>query len=175
MLTTDSTEVIIDHRKLGPLFWQVIGRVYNTRLVMSGAEPSYHPATAHSAATINYAHGFFASAFHEIAHWCIAGRKRRLLRDFGYWYEPDGRSLERQQVFEQVEVAPQALELLFHQAAGTQFHASTDNLTAGPAALVKFQQRVYERANQFMVEGLPKRPRLWCEGLRHAREHLVCS
>ncbi|GAM69307.1 transporting ATPase [Vibrio sp. JCM 19236] len=25
---------------------------------------------------------------HEIAHWCVAGPKRRLLEDFGYWYEP---------------------------------------------------------------------------------------
>ena len=91
---------------------------------------------------------------------------------FGYWYEPDGRSLERQEIFEQVEVAPQALEFLFHEAAGTTFHASTDNLTAGPAALAEFEQRVLAQAAMFRSRGLPLRPRLWCQGLRDARDDL---
>ncbi len=34
---------------------------------------------------------FFASALHEISHWCVAGKARREQVDFGYWYCPDGR------------------------------------------------------------------------------------
>ena len=123
----------VDHRILPNLFWQTVGKHYRTRLLMGGAEPSYHPSTAHAPATIIYAHGFFASALHEIAHWCVAGRRRRQLRDFGYWYEPDGRPVARQQAFEAAEISPQALEKLFHQAAGTTFHASADNLYRWPS------------------------------------------
>src|SRR5690606_39383874 len=43
-------------------------------------------------ARVVFAHGFFASALHEIAHWCIAGDYRRTLHDYGYWYCPDGRT-----------------------------------------------------------------------------------
>ncbi len=53
---------------------------------------------------------FYASALHEIAHWCIAGENRCQQVDYGYWYEPNGRSEERQFEFEKVEVKPQALE-----------------------------------------------------------------
>ena len=101
-----------DHRLLPKLFWQALGAQFRTKLVMGDAELSYHPGTAHSPAAIVYAHGYFASALHEIAHWCVAGRRRRLLRDFGYWYEPDGRPFARQLEFEKVEVAPQALRLV---------------------------------------------------------------
>ena len=34
----------------------------------------------------------FNSALHEISHWTIAGKERRLLADLGYWYAPDGRT-----------------------------------------------------------------------------------
>jgi release factor glutamine methyltransferase len=38
----------------------------------------------------------------------VAGKERRKLEDFGYWYEPDGRSEERQRDFEKVEVKPRS-------------------------------------------------------------------
>jgi elongation factor P hydroxylase len=136
---------------------------------MGGAEPSYHPSTSHSPATIVYAHGYFASALHEIAHWCVAGRRRRQLHDFGYWYEPDGRPYAQQVAFERVEVVPQALESLFHAAAGTEFHASADNLSGGAAALASFRVRVLERAQTFQQQGLPPRAAAWCRALQQAR------
>lgn len=58
----------------------------------------------------------FNSALHEISHWTIAGAKRRLLPDLGYWYAPDGRTKEQQDLFEQVEIKPQAIEWLFAQS-----------------------------------------------------------
>ncbi len=72
---------------------------------------------------------FFNSALHEISHWSIAGDKRRLLPDLGYWYAPDGRTAEQQALFEQVEIKPQAIEWLFATAFGRKFRVSLDNLT----------------------------------------------
>lgn len=98
-------------------------------LVKGDFEPEYFPATPDQLARIQFAHGFFNSALHEISHWCIAGEQRRLLPDLGYWYAPDGRTQEQQTLFEQVEIKPQAIEWLFAQAFGRKFRVSLDNLT----------------------------------------------
>ena len=68
----------------------------NVTLVKGEVEPEYFPASNHAPARIQFAHGFFNSALHEISHWTIAGAKRRLLPDLGYWYAPDGRTAEQQ-------------------------------------------------------------------------------
>ena len=65
---------------------------------------------------------------HEIAHWCVAGPKRRLLEDFGYWYEPDGRTELVQAEFEKVEIRPQSYEWILSVSAGLPFSVSCDNL-----------------------------------------------
>jgi len=75
-----------------------------------------------------FAHGFYASALHEVAYWCIAGEKRRQLVDYGYWYCPDGRDIQTQHQFENVEIKPQALEWLFCVASDFPFNVSCDNL-----------------------------------------------
>jgi elongation factor P hydroxylase len=51
------------------------------------------------------------------------------MQDYGYWYAPDGRSAEQQELFEQSEVKPQALEWMFSVACGQVFRLSTDNLS----------------------------------------------
>lgn len=102
----------------------------NTRLVKGAHEPEYFPATDTYPAQIVFAHGFFASALHEISHWCVAGKKRRLLNDFGYWYAPDGRNAQQQYAFEQVEIVPQAIECLLTLMCGKSFRVSQDNLSA---------------------------------------------
>lgn len=58
---------------------------------------------------------------HELAHWCIAGPERRLLADYGYWYEPDGRTEQIQAEFEKVEVKPQAVEWILSASCGFPF------------------------------------------------------
>lgn len=84
---------------------------FNTRLIKGDDEPIYLPADAEVPYNrIVFAHGFYASAIHEISHWCIAGKARRELVDFGYWYCPDGRDAQTQSQFEDVEVKPQALD-----------------------------------------------------------------
>lgn len=99
-------------------------------LASGDGEPEYFPAQNNQPARIEFANGFFASALHELSHWCVAGKERRGLPDFGYWYAPDGRSASQQQAFERVEIKPQALECLFTLACGYHFRVSQDNLFA---------------------------------------------
>lgn len=141
------------------LFDGLFGPRYNTRLERGGDEPLYRPADeACPWHRVIFARGFYASALHEISHWCIAGEQRRLLEDYGYWYHPDGRSAEQQRLFEAAEVAPQALEKLFSAACGLRFHVSVDNL-GGSVEVDReaFQARVAARAARYEHEGLPLR------------------
>ncbi len=139
---------------------------YNTELVCCEEEPIYRPADdQHPHHRIIFAHGFFASALHEIAHWCVAGKERRLLEDFGYWYEPDGRTVEQQAEFEKVEVKPQALEWIFSQSAGFPFQFSADNLALDNQPSASFKQAVYQQVQDYLNNGLPERARMWSDAL----------
>jgi len=124
----------------------------NVKLVRGNSEPEYFAATATHPARIEFAHGFFASALHEISHWCVAGQKRRRLNDFGYWYAPDGRSQEQQQAFERVEIKPQALECLFTLACQRPFQVSQDNILASfDTGDSTFAQDVYKQAQHYIT------------------------
>ncbi len=109
-------------------------------------------------ARIQFAHGFFNSALHEISHWTIAGDKRRLLPDLGYWYAPDGRTREQQALFEQVEIKPQAIEWMFAQAFGRKFRVSLDNLTGDGGDGASFKDNVYAQVQAYF-NGTAKLPR----------------
>ncbi|WP_299185408.1 elongation factor P hydroxylase [uncultured Psychrobacter sp.] len=122
-------------------------------LVRGEQEPEYFPIQGGQPARIEFAHGFFASALHEISHWCVAGRKRRLLNDFGYWYAPDGRTVAQQQAFERVEIKPQALECLFTLACGHSFQVSQDNLSADfDTSTSTFAYDVYMKAKEYVAK-----------------------
>src|SRR5690625_4703961 len=119
---------------------------HNTVLVRGGAEPVYLPADrTHPQHRVVFAHGFYASALHEVAHWCIAGSQRRQLEDYGYWYRPDGRTPEEQREFERVEAHPQALEWAFSLAADFSFNVSADNLSGAPVDIDGFRRRVHDQ------------------------------
>ena len=119
-------------------------------LVRSTDEPEYLPATHNQPARIMFAHGYFASALHEISHWCIAGEQRRTLPDLGYWYAPDGRNAEQQALFEQVEIKPQALEWLFSVACQRKFQASLDNLNGEAGSGDTFKRHVHARVIELL-------------------------
>ncbi|MFA0441696.1 elongation factor P hydroxylase [Vibrio sp. 10N.286.49.C2] len=132
---------------------------YNTVLELGGDEPIYLPADkTYEYHRIIFARGFYASALHEIAHWCVAGPQRRLLEDFGYWYEPDGRTEQVQSEFEKVEIRPQAYEWILATSAGFPFSVSCDNLNGDvePDRLV-FMQKVKDELDKILQEGLPVR------------------
>lgn len=161
MMTAD------DYQPLIELFNRLFLPTYNTELVAGGDEPIYLPADQHYPHhRIIFAHGFYASALHEIAHWCVAGPERRLLEDFGYWYKPDGRSAEEQAEFERVEVRPQAYEWILNQAAGRRFHFSADNLSAGLGPSETFQRNVLARVHEVLAQGLPPRMQMLVDALR---------
>ena len=103
------------------------------------AEPLYLPAQNGGAAALYYREDFAASALHEAAHWCIAGRARRDRVDFGYDYQPPPRTEQAQDAFFASEVKTQALECLFAQAANVEFRASADNLHAN---VTEFEDRL---------------------------------
>ena len=152
------------------LFNGLFANSENTRLMYGGDEPVYLPANESCPYhRILFAHGFFNSALHEIAHWCVAGPQRRLLEDFGYWYEPDGRTASQQELFEQVEVKPQALEWIFAKSCGRRFRVSADNLGLAAEGVIHddgpFKQRVYEEVLRRLREGLPERAARFSQAL----------
>ncbi|OUS25641.1 hypothetical protein A9Q99_20880 [Gammaproteobacteria bacterium 45_16_T64] len=149
------------------LFDQTFATSENTRLVRGEGEPVYLPASDEvSYHRIEFANGFFSSGLHEIAHWCVAGKARRQVEDFGYWYKPDGRTHEEQNEFEQVEVVPQAFEWVMSVAAGCPFRVSADNLSGEDRSDEEFKQKVYSEVVRRLEQGLPDRLSLFVEALQ---------
>lgn len=155
-----------NYKDLILLFNHLFANSENTELVKGEDEPIYLPASVHNSKhRIIFAHGFYASALHEISHWCIAGPKRRLLEDFGYWYAPDGRNAEQQAEFEHVEVKPQAIEWAFSLAAKKPFQVSVDNLSGVAGDRFAFQQKVKQQLIQYIKQGFPTRAGLFIDAL----------
>ncbi len=155
-----------NYQDLMQLFSDTFFKQYNTRLIKGGDEPLYLPANEDcSYHQIIFARGYYASAFHEVAHWCQAGEARRLLEDFGYWYMPDGRNEQQQQAFELVEIIPQAIEWAFNIAAQKKFHVSSDNLDGFQADTNGFKKKVFEQVQIFLQQGFPTRANQFIEAL----------
>lgn len=159
---------VFDARRLERVFGHCFASDYNTRLAGGAVEPLYQPSVGVGFNCLYYREDYFASALHEVAHWCIAGRARRQRVDFGYWYTPDGRDASAQRAFEEVEVKPQALEWHFSRACGYRFRVSVDNLDAagatGPAD--GFKRRVLAQAKAWEEGGLPARARVFLDALQ---------
>ena len=156
-----------DVSELIQLFDNTFFEKYNTRLVRGGDEPLYLPAGKETDyAQIIFAHGYFSSALHEIAHWCIAGPERRKQVDYGYWYAPDGRNAEQQAKFEAVEVLPQAIEWAYCLACGLKFNVSIDNLNGEQGDVLAFKSSVAYKLSQLLTHGFPERAEMFLEVLR---------
>jgi elongation factor P hydroxylase len=131
---------------------------YNTKLMKGDEEPIYLPADENRPYhAIFFAHGFFASALHECSHWLIAGEERRKLIDFGYWYAPDGRTKEQQELFQKVEVKPQAIEWILSVAAGHPFQISLDNLNGSELDTASFKLAIHQQIKTYCEQGLAER------------------
>jgi hypothetical protein len=149
---------IRDCAELCALFDALFLATENTRLLPGGEEPVYLPADAtHPHHRIVFRHDYVASALHEIAHWCIAGRARRAQVDYGYWYAPDGRDTAAQRAFERIEARPQALEWILSEACGLAFRPSIDNLSGAAGDTEAFAQAIADAADVLLREGLPPR------------------
>jgi len=135
---------------------------FNTRLQGGAEEPLYLPEkkilnTSHTPATIYFRLDYLSSALHEVSHWCIAGKKRRELEDYGYWYTPDSRDLSTQKKFESVEIKPQAIECIFHWCLNLPFKVSVDNLSLPDYDAQEFQNDVYKQIGKYISSELPER------------------
>ena len=132
------------------LFNHIFETSFNTQLEGGADEPLYQPATDSAPAKILFRDDYVSSAMHEVSHWVIAGKARRQLEDYGYWYEADGRDFAQQKSFEQVEVKPQAVELLLHYAAGMVFRVSVDNLALPEYDSTPFKEAVYGQVKRYL-------------------------
>lgn len=129
-------------------------------------EPVYVPANSDCPFhRVVFAHGYFASALHEVAHWCLAGTARRQRIDYGYWYEPDDRDAATQAEFERVEARPQAIECAFSRAAGFRFRVSADNLSGIEVDTGAFERKVMHALMVFERDGFPPRARRFLDAL----------
>jgi len=164
-------------QRLEEVFTRCFGESLCTRLRGGAAEPVYQPAANQDEFhLLHYRADYFASALHEVAHWCIAGEIRRQQTDFGYWYAPDGRSPAQQRAFERVECKPQALEWFFSKACAYPFRLSVDNLQGRvdeSPPVSGFAQRVYAQALQLQCAGLPERAGVFFQGLCREFDTLV--
>lgn len=165
-----------DSRQLVMIFDQLFSDSHRTQLAGGAVEPLYQPASESDPFNrIFFREDYFASGLHEIAHWCLAGSRRREMIDFGYWYEPDGRNALQQARFERVEVKPQALQWVFSVAAGCSFRLSTDNLSGEKTDDSEFRRDVYLQAITYCREGLPLRANMFAQALGEFYGISVCE
>ncbi len=152
------------------VFDQTFKDSHKTQLVGGATEPLYIPQSDHAEAgrsdnsgyhTIYFREDFASSALHEIAHWCLAGAGRRLLVDFGYWYEPV-RDKKMQRQFEELEARPQAVEWILSIAAGIRFNVSADS---PELPSLEFKQAIKSEADQLINAGLPSRAKKFADAL----------
>ncbi len=109
-----------------------------------------------------------ASALHETAHWCIAGKARRAIKDFGYRYQAD-RDPTEQQDFCRFESRPQALESIFHDAIGSElFTPSLDGIEYqnNIVLLEEFSEQIQQKKQSYLINGLPKRAKKFVDALK---------
>ncbi len=137
------------------IFNAEIGECQSVCLIGGATEPLYLPVSEHrSVAEIHFREDFASSALHELAHWCLAGKKRRELEDYGYWYE-SVRDEKQQQKFEAVEAKPQAIEWVLSIAAGLRFRVSIDNFLIETLDVARFQRSVQATVLSILEEGVP--------------------
>jgi hypothetical protein len=122
-----------------------------------GSEPLYLPAAGQDPARIVYTRDYASSALHEAAHWCLAGRARRRLPDFGFGYVPASRrDAAAQRAFELAEVRTQAIEWFLSVAARVRFHASIDQPGRDRGQM---RELILGEVERRLREGLPPRAR----------------
>ena len=150
------TQPLVTAEEVVATFNRLFQETEETVLVAGASEPFYLPGRPNQ---VFFRADYVRSALHEVAHWCVAGRCRRGLPDYGYWYTPDGRSNERQASFFSVEAKPQAIESLFCEAMNVTFAPSVDNLVhaSSAAALRVFEDRIELWRARLLLWDLPRR------------------
>ncbi|MFL2537281.1 MAG: elongation factor P hydroxylase [Candidatus Azotimanducaceae bacterium] len=133
-----------------------LGVSYGVRLIGGGQEPFYQAPKNGNPGRIIFREDFIASALHEVAHWCLAGSRRRCLDDYGYWYV-EHRTHKEQLAFEQAEARPQGLACLFSEAIGLSFVVSSDDPTRLPSQ--RFVSSVFDARDELETQLPPRAER----------------
>lgn len=132
--------------------------------IISGAdEPYYEAPKTKAKAKIFFKENYPRSLLHELAHYCLAGQKRRELDDYGYWYTECGRTREEQELFQLVEAKPQGLEKAMCKAIGIHFSPSLDDFSGRPISQVFLKD--LENHYQEMITNPPPTARVVLEAL----------
>ena len=157
----------LNHREIARLFNSVFEVEHG--VVMSGgySEPLYMPGEQLGGGMnqVRYTYDYASSALHEASHWCMAGRTRRKLVDYGYFYDPPPRSAIMQRRFEYFELDVQALECLLSRSADIPFRASLNDVGTTLETADLFRCRVERRARNWLMSGLPPRAALFMNRL----------
>lgn len=145
---------------------------FQTRLIAGADEPFYRAPKEGLDGSICFRLNYLRSALHECAHWCLAGNRRLKLDDWGYWYEPDGRNLEQQSQFFEVEVKPQAIEKAFCNSLDIPFEVSVDNLGGPAGPIEQFASSVEDQYELYKKQGFPKRAEIFRKALLGSKKAL---
>lgn len=126
-----------------------------TLSIIGGAdEPYYQAPKENEKAKIFFKEDYPRSLLHEMAHYCLAGQRRRKLDDYGFWYSPCGRNADEQSLFEKVEARPQGLEKAMCEAIGSDFSPSLDDFSGRPASKA-FLNKLEESYNEMRINPPP--------------------
>lgn len=162
--------MVLDCEQIKAVFEGLFHESHRICLRGGAAEPLYLPAGEGRAFNeLFHTRDYAASALHEIAHWCLARPEQLLQKDWGHWYQPDGRTAEQQRIFERAEARVQALEWILCVAAGLRFRPSTDNLSGEVTDDAPFHAAIYMRTLRYCREGLPERAAMLVKALVLAR------
>ena len=169
-MTGGSVRRALTHSEIAGCFNSSLGRTYQARLIGGGCEPLYLPGGA-GWSVIRFTQDYAASALHELAHWCIAGRIRRAKLDYGYSYRPPPRTQAEQAAFARVEVSAQAFESKLATVCGLEFRVSVDDPGSCPGAARHFAELVAAHAAR-SDQRLPPRGVALLSALSRLRERL---
>ena len=169
-VTGGSVRRALTHSEIAGCFNSALGRAHRTRLIGGGCEPLYLPG-GEGWSVVRFTHDYAASALHELAHWCIAGRLRRAQLDYGYWYRPPPRTKTEQAAFNRVEVSAQALESTLAAVCGLDFRVSVDDPDGCPDSAGHFAELVAAQAAR-PAQQLPPRAVALLSALARLRERL---
>jgi elongation factor P hydroxylase len=146
---------MVDAAVVVDLFNKLFSDRYRT-ILSGGAQEPFYRFRPEGTSVIYFREDYLSSAMHEVAHWCIAGKRRRACDDYGYWYQTD-RDRAAQVAFEQFECRPQALEWIFSVAAGCPFRVSQDNFDARATEPDSFRHQVRAATLNYLCNGIPDR------------------
>ncbi len=129
--------------------------VFPNLSIEGGADdPFYSAPRPNAKAKILFSNNYPRSLLHEVSHYCLAGKARRRLDDYGYWYHACGRTAAQQALFEQFEARPQGLEKAMCAIIGLDFSPSLDDFSGRPISKV-FLQRLESHYQQMQTDPPP--------------------